>query len=28
VMGFELTDTPLTPTVILVDHKNAFVRYL
>lgn len=28
VMGFELTTTPLTPTVILVDHKNTFVRYL
>ncbi|MBI3246794.1 MAG: aspartate 1-decarboxylase [Deltaproteobacteria bacterium] len=28
VMGFELTDTPLSPTVILVDPANAFVRYL
>lgn len=28
VMGFELTDTPLSPTVILVDSANAFVRYL
>lgn len=28
VMGFELTDTPLTPTVILVDRCNKFVRFL
>lgn len=28
VMGFELTDTPLTATVILVDHNNTFMRYL
>jgi aspartate 1-decarboxylase len=28
VMGFELADTPLTSTVILVDHNNTFVRYL
>ncbi|MGE0681293.1 MAG: aspartate 1-decarboxylase [Candidatus Binatia bacterium] len=28
IMGFELTDAPLQPTVILVDHKNAFVRFL
>ncbi len=28
VMGFELTDRPLSPTVILVDPANAFVRYL
>ena len=28
VMGFELTDTPLTATVLLVDHKNTSIRYL
>jgi aspartate 1-decarboxylase len=28
IMGFEMTDKPLTPSVILVDEKNAFVRYL
>ena len=28
VMGFELTATPLTATVILVDPHNTFVRYL
>jgi aspartate 1-decarboxylase len=28
VMGFELTDTPLSPTVILVDRANQFVQYL
>src|SRR5262245_10955197 len=28
VMGFELTDKPLTPTVILVDRHNKFVRFL
>jgi aspartate 1-decarboxylase len=28
VMGFELTDTPLSPTVILVDRTNTFMRYL
>ncbi|MGE5313601.1 MAG: aspartate 1-decarboxylase [Acidobacteriota bacterium] len=28
IMGFEMTDKPVTPTVILVDEKNAFVRYL
>jgi len=28
VMGFELTDHPLSPTVILVDRTNAFVHYL
>jgi aspartate 1-decarboxylase len=28
IMGFEMTDAQITPTVILVDEKNAFVRYL
>lgn len=28
IMGFEMTDKPVTPSVILVDEKNAFVRYL
>lgn len=28
IMGYEMTDAPITPTVILVDEKNAFVRYL
>ena len=28
IMGFELTDNPVTPQVILVDHQNGFVRYL
>jgi aspartate 1-decarboxylase len=28
IMGFELTDTPLTPTIVLVDKKNAFTRLL
>ena len=28
IMGFELTDTPLKPTVILVDRNNKFVRFL
>jgi aspartate 1-decarboxylase len=28
IMGFELTDTPLKPTVILVDRNNTFVRFL
>ena len=28
VMGFELTDTPLMPTIILVDPTNTFVQYL
>jgi aspartate 1-decarboxylase len=28
IMGYELSDTPITPSVILVDEKNAFVRYL
>ncbi len=28
IMGFEMTDKPITPTVILVDERNAFLRYL
>jgi aspartate 1-decarboxylase len=28
IMGFELTDKPIKPTVILVDKNNRFVRYL
>ena len=28
IMGFEMTEKVITPTVILVDEKNAFVRYL
>ncbi len=28
VMGFELTDTPVTPCVVLVNEHNQFVRYL
>jgi aspartate 1-decarboxylase len=28
IMGFELTDTPLTPTIVLVDKNNAFTRFL
>jgi aspartate 1-decarboxylase len=28
VMGFELTDKPVAPKVILVDANNAFVRSL
>jgi len=28
VMGFELTDRPIKPTVVLVDRQNRFVRYL
>ena len=28
IMGFELTDQPLTPKVILVDQHNRFVREL
>ena len=28
IMGFELTDTPIEPRVILVDEKNRFVRDL
>src|SRR3989441_1240303 len=28
IMGFELTDSPIKPKVVLVDKQNAFVRYL
>ncbi len=28
VIGFELTDRPIQPRAILVDKKNAFVRFL
>ena len=28
IMGFELTDRPVTPRVVLVDKQNRFVRYL
>ncbi len=28
IMGFELTDRPITPQIILVDQDNRFVRYL
>ncbi|RME31541.1 aspartate 1-decarboxylase [Candidatus Woesearchaeota archaeon] len=28
IMGFELTDKPLTPKKILVDKQNRFVKYL
>ena len=28
IMAFELTDQPITPTVILVDRNNHFVRFL
>ncbi len=28
IMGFELTDEPVEPKVILVDEKNKFVEYL
>jgi len=28
IMGFELTDRPTTPQVILVDDQNRFVQYL
>lgn len=28
VMGFELTDKRVKPTIILVDRKNTFVKYL
>lgn len=28
IMGFELTDAPLQPTIILVDRENTFVRFL
>jgi aspartate 1-decarboxylase len=28
IMGFELTDQPIIPKVILVDEQNKFIRYL
>jgi len=28
IMGYELTDTPIDPKIILVDEKNKFVRFL
>jgi aspartate 1-decarboxylase len=28
IMGFELSEGPITPTMILVDRQNKFVRYL
>ncbi len=28
IMGFELTDDPITPRIILVDENNRFVRFL
>jgi aspartate 1-decarboxylase len=28
IMGFELTDQPITPQIILVDESNRFVLYL
>jgi aspartate 1-decarboxylase len=28
IMGFELSERPITPTVVLVDRQNQFVRYL
>jgi aspartate 1-decarboxylase len=28
IMGFELTDTPIIPTVVLVDANNRLDRYL
>jgi aspartate 1-decarboxylase len=28
IMGFELTDKPIEPTLILVDDKNRFIEYL
>jgi aspartate 1-decarboxylase len=28
IMGFELSDQPITPTVILVNHDNQFVQFL
>ena len=28
IMGFELTDQPITPKVVLLDRQNRFVRYL
>lgn len=28
IMGFELSDTPITPSIVLVDTKNTFTRFL
>jgi aspartate 1-decarboxylase len=28
IMGFEMSDHPVEPTIILVDEKNKFVRFL
>ena len=28
IMGFELTDEPIKPTIVLVDGRNRFVRHL
>ena len=28
IMGFELSESPITPKLILVDQENRFVRYL
>ena len=28
IMGFQLSDKPITPKIILVDSKNRFVRFL
>ena len=28
IMGFELSETPVDPQVVLVDEKNRFVKYL
>ena len=28
IMGFELTDKPIDPKVIIVDNQNKFIRYL
>ena len=28
IMGFELTDRPITPKIILLNRQNQFVRYL
>lgn len=28
IMGYELTDTPIEPKIILVDKQNRFLRYL
>ena len=28
IMGFELSDTPVTPKLVLVDADNKFVRYM